>query len=171
MPGPDPHHERMLDVLSQFRVLLRSVREHYQGVEERSGLGGAQLWALTQIAAHPGIRVGDLARQLAIHFSTASNLVSRLEEIGLVRRARVGRDQRVVQLAVTPRGRRTLGTAPRPLVGVLQRALLELPPARLEALQRELAALLGHMKLRDARVARAQPLSDMLLRRGGAAKR
>ena len=160
----DGSRERMLAVLRQFRILLRSVREHYRGVEQISGLGGAQLWALAEVAASPGMSVGDLAHRLAIHLSTASNLVSRLVELGLVTRMRTGRDQRVVQLAVTPAGRRTLGSAPRPLAGVLQRALLQLPAPRLEALHRELAGVMRHMKVRDASAARALPLADLLLR-------
>ena len=158
------NREAMLAVLRQFRVLLRSIREHYRGIEERSGLGGAQLWALAEVAAGSGMSVGDLARRLAVHLSTASNLVGRLVELGLVRRERAERDQRVVRLAVTPAGRRTLRRAPRPLVGVLQQALLELPPARLEKLQRELAEVLRHVKLRDAGVGRALPLADLLSR-------
>lgn len=164
MPRSTASRERMLAVLRQFRILLRSIREHYRGVEESSGLGGAQLWALAEVVANPGMSMGDLARQLAIHLSTASNLVSRLEEIGLVRRKRTGRDQRVVQLAATPEGRGTLRSAPRPLVGVLQQALLELPTARLDALHDELAEVIRHMKLGDARAARGVPLADLLSR-------
>ena len=164
MPDARASRGRMLAVLGQFRVVLRSIREHYRVIEERSGLGGAQLWALAEVVENPGISVGDLARSLAIHLSTASNLVSRLEELGMVGRKRTGRDQRVVQLVVTPGGRRTLQAAPRPLVGVLQKALLELSPARLEALHSELAELMRHMKVRDARAARAVPIADLLSR-------
>src|SRR3981081_2764965 len=70
-------HPRMLDVLEQFRVIFKSVRRHYRSVEERSGISGALLWALAQVAANPGSQVGDLARALAIHQSTASNLLAR----------------------------------------------------------------------------------------------
>ena len=49
----------MLDVLKQFRVLLRAMESHYRQVERRSGLGGAQLWALAEIAA-ADLTMGDL---------------------------------------------------------------------------------------------------------------
>jgi hypothetical protein len=49
---------RMLEVLEQFRVIVKSSRRHYQDVERRAGLSGAQLWALAQIAEQPGARVG-----------------------------------------------------------------------------------------------------------------
>ena len=73
--GAAARHVMMLEVLQQFRILVKSIRSHYQQVEARSGVSGAQLWALAHIAGSPGSKVGELARALAIHQSTASNLV------------------------------------------------------------------------------------------------
>jgi DNA-binding MarR family transcriptional regulator len=150
---------RMLDVLGQFRVIVRSVRRHYQAVESRAGISGAQLWALSEVAAQPGLEVGALARAMSVHQSTASNLVRRLHSLGLVRRRR-GRDQRHVQLFTTPKGLKVLGRAPRPAIGVLQQALSGLPPARLRELHRALSAVLSLMKVKSA-AARTLPLSDI----------
>jgi DNA-binding MarR family transcriptional regulator len=152
---------RMLDVLEQFRVIVKSIRRHYQTVEARAGISGAQLWALAQIAEQPGCQVGELARALAVHPSTASNLVRDLSARGLVGRERRGRDLRHVQLYASPRGARLLATAPRPLIGVLQQALTELPAARLRALHAELAHVIAHMRRKQIAAARALPLSDM----------
>lgn len=161
MPSPQPASpERIHAVLQQFRVLLRSIKRHYQSVEERSRLGGSQVWALSEIAANPDISVGALARRLAVHLSTASNLVGRMVELGVVTRQREGGDQRVVKLRVTASGRRALSRAPGPPIGLLQQALLDLPDARLKALHSELEALLGLMKRRDAR-AHAALLADL----------
>jgi DNA-binding MarR family transcriptional regulator len=154
-------------VLLQFRVLLRSIKRHYQRVEQRTGIAGAQLWALSEIAASPGIRVGELSRRLAIHLSTASNLVRRMEQAGVLSRERVEDDQRAVRLGVTAKGRAALRRAPRPAMGLLQRALLDLPPARLRALHGELEVLLGHVTRRDSG-ARSVLLSDLLATSGAA---
>ena len=152
---------RMLDVLEQFRVIVKSIRRHYQTVEARAGLSGAQLWALAQIAEQPGCQVGELARALAVHPSTASNLVRELSARGLVGRERAGRDLRHVQLYASPKGTRLLAKAPRPLIGVLQQALSELRPARLRALHAELAQVIAHMHRKQVTAARALPLSEM----------
>lgn len=152
---------RMLDVLEQFRVIVRSVRRHYLAVERRAGLSGAQLWALSEVAARPGLEVGQLARAMSVHQSTASNLVRRLHALGLVRRQRRGRDQRHVQLFTTPRGAKLLGRAPRPAIGVLQQALSELPRERLNELHRALSRLVSLMKVKSPAAARALPLSDI----------
>lgn len=151
----------MLEVLEQFRVIVRSVRRHYQAVERRAGLSGAQLWALAEVREQPGLQVGELARAMAVHPSTASNLVRRLHELGLVRRERHGRDQRHVQLFTTAKGLKALGRAPRPAIGVLQQALSDLPPERLAELHRSLARVVSLMKVKSLAAARSLPLSEI----------
>ena len=153
-------NSKMLEVLKLFRVLVKSIRGHYEVVENRSGVSGAQLWALSHIASNPKSKVGELARALAIHQSTASNLVGRLVSLGLLARNRLRHDQRAVELTLTPRGRSALARAPRPLIGVLQQALLDLPQASLDALHQHLGVLIGTMKIKDRR-GRSIPLSDM----------
>lgn len=153
-------HAKMLEVLQQFRIVIKSIRSHYQQVENRSGVNGAQLWALAHIAGNPGAKVGELARALAIHQSTASNLVGRLESLGLVARSRVRHDQRAVELVLTAKGGRAVRRAPRPLIGVLQQALSDIPEASLDVLHRHLGRLIGAMNIRDTR-GRSIPLSEM----------
>lgn len=151
---------KMLEVLKLFRMLVKSVRGHYQVVENRSGVSGAQLWALAHIAANPGSKVGELARALAIHQSTASNMVGRLESLGLIVRHRLADDHRSVELTLTPEGSSALARAPRPLIGALQQALLDLPETSLDALHRYLRVLVGSMNIKDKRSS-SIPLSDM----------
>lgn len=155
-----PMNLKMLEVLKLFRILVKSIRGHYQVVENRSGVSGAQLWVLSHIASNPRSKVGELARALAIHQSTASNLVGRLELRGLLARNRLRDDQRSVELTLTPKGKRALSRAPRPLIGVLQQALLDLPEDGLEGLHQHLVALIGAMRFKDRR-GRSTPLSEM----------
>ena len=152
--------KKRLEVLKQFRVLFRSIKRHYQWVEQECGLSGALLWAMAEIGGSPGIKVSDLARQLGIHLSTASNMLRRLEELALVKRMRIGDDHRVVQLKLSAKGEKVLQRAPRPLVGILQQALADLPQARLDALHADLGEVIRLMKFKDVK-ARSTPLSDM----------
>lgn len=105
--------------------------------------------------------MGQLASKLAIHLSIASNLVRRLEDLGLVERVREAHDRRVVRLRATATGRRKLRRAPGPNAGVLQQALMALPQAELESLRIHLDALVKRMGPVD-RNARATPLADIL---------
>lgn len=134
-----------LEVLKQFRQIFRTVQQYYQEVEGNCGLSGAQLWALAEIARQPGLRVIDLAKVLAVHRSTASNLVERLEKRELIRREKGSADHRVVYLFLTETGESTLAAAPRPLRGVLQDAILSLPDEVLSKLGAGLEQLLTTM--------------------------
>jgi DNA-binding MarR family transcriptional regulator len=158
--GRAAEHARMLAVLELFRVVFKSVRRHYQSVQRQASMGGAQLWALSHVAGHPGIRVGELARALAIHQSTASNLVRDLERSGVLVRQRLHQDQRSVVLSVTEKGAAALKRAPQPLIGVLQQALSDLPAGDLVVMQRKLERLVAVMQRKDA-AARATPLSQI----------
>lgn len=147
-------------VLQQFRFIFKSVKKHFQWVEHQTGVSGSQLWALAQIGAAPGLRVTELARALAIHQTTASNLVDKLAQRKLARRERKREDQRVVQLFLTQRGEAVIAQAPKPYEGVLPDALMRLPQAELGKLDELLKSLTRHMRVRDAS-GRRTPLADI----------
>ncbi len=135
-----------LSVLQRFRVLIRTAQRHSQWIERQSGVTGAQLWALQELNEAPGLRVGELANRMALHQSTASNMIDRLETGGLIRKERTSADQRVVRLYLTAEGSALLGRAPSPARGVLPEALRLLDDEALARLQRELDVLLRQIK-------------------------
>lgn len=130
-------------VLRQFRIVFNSVKAHFRQVERQAGVGGAQLWALSVIERRPGIGVTELARELDIHQSTASNLIKSLCERGLAVAAREGMDRRSVSLRIQPAGQEVLKTAPMPFAGVLPDALSSLDPDTLVRLEQDLGALIA----------------------------
>ena len=134
----------MLAVLVQFRDVVRAMRNHYRRIERATGISGACVWAMCELESRPGMRVSELALQLAIHQSTASNLVERLAASGFVER-RADADRRVSHLYLTRRGRHALQRAPPPRRGVLQDGLARLSPPVLARLHKDLGALLDRM--------------------------
>lgn len=156
-----PRYQQMLVVLRQFRVVIANIKEHYRDIEDVTGVSGAQLWALYAIATRPGIKVGEMARELAVHQSTASNLLDRLAELGHIERKREGGDQRVVTIHLTAQGKRTVDKAPKPAIGMLQQALLSLSGERLDGLHDHLDELIKTIGLERATGA-GTPLSISL---------
>ena len=138
-----------LEVLKQFRLIFQLVRTHFQSVEAQCDISGAQLWALSKIAAQPGLRVTQLARELAVHQSTASNLVEDLVSKGYAVRERSSKDMRVVMLAPTESGYAMLNSAPQPSQGRLPDALAQLDVESLQTLHASLALVLDAMKAED----------------------
>lgn len=139
-----------LSVLQRFRVLIRTAQRHSQWIERQSGVTGAQLWALQELKELPGLRVGELANRMALHQSTASNMIDRLETSELIRKERTSADQRVVRLYLTEQGAALLERAPSPARGVLPEALRLLDEESLLHLQRDLDGLLRQIKNLDA---------------------
>ncbi len=129
-------------VLRQFRLVFNAVKTHFQQVEKRAGLGGAQVWALSVVRDHPGLGVNDLARALDVRQPTASNLVKALAEQDLIEVRKSERDGRAVMLHLRPGGARVLRRAPGPFTGVLPEALAALDPETLERLEQDLAVLI-----------------------------
>lgn len=146
-------------VLRQFRQIFNAVKTHFQRVEKKVGLGGAQLWALGVIRDTPGIGVGGLATALNIRQPTASNLVKSLVERELVIATKSELDRRAVGLSLLPAGTKLLKRSPGPFTGVLPEALAALDAESLERLEVDLARLIEVLDA-DKRGAHV-PLGDL----------
>ncbi len=156
--GPDAA-DSAAQVLRHFRSVFNAVKTHFQQVEKRAGIGGAQVWALSAIRAQPGIGMNDLANALDIHQTTASNLVKALLKLGLVKVERKGVDKRAVQLYILAAGRALLKKVPGPFSGVLPKALSELDTKTLLRLEQDLSQLL--MLLNADESAAKTPLAQL----------
>lgn len=113
---------------------------------------------MSELSNQPGMNVSELARAMAVHQSTASNLLVKLTKKGLVRRERADGDQRVVRLYLTEAGQTLVKRAPEPRQGLLLRALTELPVSVLTALNDGLNTLVDAMHINDEQAA-LQPLN------------
>jgi DNA-binding MarR family transcriptional regulator len=142
---PGQVSENAVRVLKQFRVIFRSVKEHYRKVERVTGLSGSHVWALALIHEHKGIRPGLLTERLAMHQSTASNIVRHLVAHGYVVRERNLDDARAFELTCTNKGRELLSLVPEPKAGVLVNALSEMPETSILQLEGHLDHLIARM--------------------------
>lgn len=132
-------------VLRRFRLVFDAVKRHFRAVEGKAGISGAQVWALSVVAEHPGIGVNELSQAMHVHQSTASNLLRLLMAAGLVASKRAALDRRAVQLTATREGQKVLARAPAPLTGLLPDALGRLDAATLRRLDRDLGRLIAQL--------------------------
>jgi len=88
-----------LGAVLRSRRLLASL---HPGVAGK--LTPSKLRALDLLAAHGGLRVGELADLVGVDDATASRLVDRLEELGVVARTSEPGDRRATTVALTPEG-------------------------------------------------------------------
>jgi DNA-binding MarR family transcriptional regulator len=137
-----PQADGAVRVLRQFRLVFNAVKTHFQQMEKRAGLSGAQVWALSVVRDRPGIGVNDLARAMDVRQPTASNLVKALVEQEMVDVRRHERDGRAVMLHLRPAGAAVLRRAPGPFTGVLPQALAALDAETLGRLEQDLSVLI-----------------------------
>lgn len=149
--GRSPKHDqRVLEVLRKFRVVIRASQQHSRRVEAEVGLAAPQLWALTEVARHPGLRVADLAGIMSLHQSTASNLLDQLDGKGMIARERDAADQRIVRLYPTARGRALLQSIDGPSMGLLPDTLFRLPDPLLRKLDEAMSEVVAALRIKDA---------------------
>jgi DNA-binding MarR family transcriptional regulator len=157
--APAGRSEPAARVLRRFRLVFNAVKTHFQQVEKKAGVGGAQIWALSVVRATPGIGVNALASAMDIHQTTASNLVKSLVNAEMLAAEKNGADRRTVQLRVLPAGTRVLRKAPGPFAGVLPEALARLDATTLARLDQDLSALIVELGVDDK--AAGIPLAQM----------
>jgi DNA-binding MarR family transcriptional regulator len=91
---------------------VQVLRESSREAEKKVGLSGAQLWVVQKLAHESPLSLNELAARTATHQSSVSVVVSRLVELGVVRRAPSKEDARRVELTLTAKGRQLLAHAP-----------------------------------------------------------
>jgi DNA-binding MarR family transcriptional regulator len=140
-PAVQAKAELELSALQKFRMIFGTARRFDIEVRRIAGISGSQLWALSEIARDAGLRVNDLSERMAVHQTTASNLINALVERNLIRRGRDDLDQRVVRLHLTTDGKKMLLRAPGPYAGLLVDALRHLKAPELSRLNDALDGL------------------------------
>jgi DNA-binding MarR family transcriptional regulator len=98
--------DRDYETLAGFRYALRQFGRYSEAAAEKAGLTPRQHQALLAIRAGPGgtLRVGELAERLFLRPHSATQLVQRLVEQGLLRREPAQADKRQVRLRLHQRG-------------------------------------------------------------------
>jgi DNA-binding MarR family transcriptional regulator/ribosomal protein S18 acetylase RimI-like enzyme len=104
-----------------------------------------QLVFLKEIGERDSITIGQLAQRTSLSCATATGIVDRLEQRGLVLRSRNGKDRRQVQLTLTPPGRDAYERRPPALQETFLRTLEGLPPVEKQQMLASLRRLAGMM--------------------------
>ena len=136
-------------VVQGLRRVVRALQSFSQDIYRNYGLTAPQLWALKTLQRQEPMPVGRLAAELAVHQSSLSLLIDRLEARGLVRRRRSSQDKRVVELLLTTRGRTLAAEAPEAAQGRLRHALDQMPAARVKEIRQAVEQVVTAMEASD----------------------
>ena len=129
MPRSAMRNEQVADMLHGAAIrLLRYVRRE----DVASGITGAQLSVLSVLAYGGAQTLSALAAAEQVKPPTMSQLVSALEDLGLVTRKPI--DRRSVEIALTRKGRKLLEAGRRRRLARLTKALDGLPAEQIDRL-------------------------------------
>jgi DNA-binding MarR family transcriptional regulator len=108
MTSSPPHLTKSdFEALSDFRYRLRRFLRFSERETKRHGVTPLQYQLLLQVKGFPGrswATVGELAERLQAKHNSVVALVTRCEELGLVRRAQSKQDLRQIEVHLTPAG-------------------------------------------------------------------
>ncbi len=127
-------------LLDALRAVARELRLA-EGRGRATGLPPAQLRTLRELADRPAASLADLAERTHTDPSSASVVVQRLVERGLVVRADAQADRRRTELRLTAAGRALASRAPGDAVARVAGALSPLGERQAAALSRNLLAV------------------------------
>lgn len=108
-----------------------------------SGITPQQFWLLRHLEGQCPRSVGALADTLGITASSTTSACKRLEQAGLVTRARQADDERVVEVDLTPRGHAQLEEMRQRQRDVVERLIAVLDPQEQATLDQLLARILN----------------------------
>lgn len=99
-------------LVESLRRVVRELRLAGRAAEQQVGVHGAQLFALQCLAESPASSLTELAERTHTDISSASVVVSRLVERGLVARRFAPDDRRRLTLTLTAQGKAVLRRTP-----------------------------------------------------------
>jgi MarR family transcriptional regulator, organic hydroperoxide resistance regulator len=136
------------EIVQGLRRIVKALHTYSQDVRNAYGLTGAQLWALKALRSGR-MSTGRLAAALAVHQSSVSILVDRLDKRGLVRRIRGRLDHRFVDIELTRRGAALAADAPEAAQGRLLHALEAMPAREVHSIRHAVDRLVQAMEATD----------------------
>jgi DNA-binding MarR family transcriptional regulator len=143
--------------MPEVRITLDALRYIVQALragpprQQPSGVSGAQLFALQQIAAQGGASINAIAARTFTHQSSVSVVIQRLVDAGLVAKVPAEDDRRRIQLTVTPKGARELARASGTVQEALVSAVARLPASDRRTLARLLTTIARAVTPRGAK--------------------
>lgn len=105
-PDRKPAEPTLLYLMKQVELVVRSRLDE---LLRPAGLTALQYTALTVLERHPDLTSAALARNSFVTAQTMADMVTALQERGLIERHRDPDDRRRLVLALTSTGRRLLG--------------------------------------------------------------
>ncbi|OIK07658.1 hypothetical protein BIV60_26940 [Bacillus sp. MUM 116] len=96
------------EIYDSYLAINKAIKRLIKFDADRLGITTVQLKVIHKLASNPDISLGELAEKLRMTSSTASSVIERLVQIGLVERVTPPENRRVVSIHLTEKGKKIL---------------------------------------------------------------
>jgi DNA-binding MarR family transcriptional regulator len=143
-----PRHRLASEALHKFLLIHRHLRQYARQMDSQ-GIRPRQFAVLRFLFEQGPATVGDVQDHIYTSISTASTVISQLEEGGYVTRTRSEDDNRVVVVELTARGKDVAQNTPLGGIALLRRRLDSLPEERLRLIDEALSEIMRLMEVTE----------------------
>lgn len=140
------------EIMQSLRRVFKAIHDYSHEVSNKFGVTGPQLWALKTISQNGNLSLGELSKKMYLHPSTITGVADRLEKKGYALRDRGPKDRRVVNVQLTPKGKRLIMRAPNPVQGKMIYGLRKLKREELNSLYDSIRKLVEIMEVQNVKV-------------------
>jgi DNA-binding MarR family transcriptional regulator len=146
------NRDRTKEVVWLIRRLMQGSYIYNKELNKKYQVSAPQLASLLALFENGPMPPSQIAKYIMVNSSTVTGIIDRLEQKGLVERARISRDRRVITIALTEKGQELAKNAPPPIQKKIVDGLKKLPPSETEQIVQALTKLTYMLDVQDLEV-------------------
>ena len=148
----DIHQARTRDIVYSIRRLMQAGELYTKELHKVYNISSAQLNCIMTLHENGPLPLSHIARYILVNSSTVTGIIDRLEDKGVVKRARTSQDRRVVTVELTDTGRILAENAPPPIQYKIIDGLNKLSEAEIDSISCSLTKLTDMLDVKDLEV-------------------
>ncbi|HDS15783.1 MAG TPA: MarR family transcriptional regulator [Proteobacteria bacterium] len=154
-------NNREEEILRYLRRIIRAIDQHSRKLRRIFNLTIPQIVTLHQLRDGGNCTAGELARKVYLSQATMTGIIDRLENRGLVCRARSFADRRRVSVQLTEEGLEVVEMMPKPLQDQFRSRLAALPPEEQTVIAETLSRVTVMMEVADLEASPLLTIGDL----------
>jgi DNA-binding MarR family transcriptional regulator len=139
-------------VIFLIRKLMHGAELYTKELNKKYSITSAQLNCLLALYENGPLPPSQIARHIMVNSSTVTGVIDRLEQKKLVQRQRNSPDRRIINIQLTPDGKKMAEVAPPPIQQRVVDGLQQLSSKELNQIIRSLTKLTRMLDLQDLEV-------------------
>ena len=156
MASRNPHNgsypDKVREIIFLIRKLIHGAELYTKELNKKYSITAAQLNCLLALYENGPLPPSRIAKHMMVNSSTVTGVIDRLEQKGLVTRQRNSPDRRIINIQLTPGGKKMAEVAPPPIQQRVVDGLQKLSSKELDQIILSLTKLTRMLDLQDLEV-------------------